>query len=128
MALSTAEQEVIAARAAKLREDLVERFFVAFGNAGVKFGAEGIQRQIINELTKERRSLALKMIGFDDRFGKLELDRSNDRKTIAGTFIEQNAGPAVEARGRDKLNSATVMNAVIRDFDNQFMYAAQAGK
>ena len=137
MALSAAEQEAIAARATKLRDSLVERFFIAFGNAGVKFDAEGIQRQIVDELTKERRNLALKMLGFDDRWGKLEIDHTNGRKTVAGDFIAQNVGPAVkkwvdeclrpavEARGRDKLNNAAVINAVTKEFDSRFMYAAR---
>ena len=137
MALSAAEQEAIAARATKLRDNLVEQFFIAFGNAGVKFDAESIQRQIVNELTKERRNLALKMLGFADRWGKLEIDRTNGRKTVASDFIDQNVGPAVkkwvdeclrpaiEAHGRDKLNNAAVMKAVMKDFDDQFMYAAR---
>ena len=137
MALSTTEQEAIAARVTKLRDDLVEQFFTAFGKAGVKFDAEGIQRQIIDELTKERRNLALKMLGFDYRWGKIEIDRTNGREAVAGEFIDQNVGPAVEkwvdeclrpaieARGRAKLNNATVMNAVTKDFDQQFMYAAR---
>ena len=56
MALSAAEQEAIAARVTELRDGLIERFFTAFGNASVKFDAEGIQRQIVDELTKERRN------------------------------------------------------------------------
>ena len=136
MALSAAEQEAIAARVTKLRDGLIEQFFTAFGNASVKFDAEGIQRQIVDELTKERRNLALKMLGFNDRWGKLEVDRINGRETVASDFIDQNVGPAVqkwvdeclrpaiEARGRDKLNNAAVMNAVTKDFDRQFMYAA----
>lgn len=137
MALSAAEQEAIAARVTELRDGLIERFFTAFGNASVKFDAEGIQRQIVDELTKERRNLAFKMLGFDDRWGKLEIDRTNGRKTVASDFIDQNVGPAVkkwvdeclrpaiEARGRDKLNNAAVMNAVTKDFDRHFMYAAR---
>ena len=136
MALSAAEQEAIAARVTELRDGLIEQFFTAFGNASVKFDAEGIQRQIVNELTKERRNLALKMLGFTDRWGKLEVDNCNGRKTVAGDFIAQNVGPAVKkwvdeclrpaikARGRDKLNNAAVMKAVMKDFDSQFMYAA----
>ena len=136
MALSAAEQKAIAARVTKLRDGLIEQFFTAFGNASVKFDAEGIQRQIVDELTKERRNLALKMLGFNDRWGKLEVDHTNGRKTVASDFIDQNVGPAVEkwvdeclrpaieARGRDKLNNASVMNAVTKDFDRQFMYAA----
>ena len=136
MALSATEQEAIAARVTKLRGDLVEQFFTAFGNAGVKFDAEGIQRQIVNDLTKERRDLALKMLGFDDRWGRLEVDRCNSRKSAASEFIDRNVAsavqkwtdeclrPAIEARGRDKLNNASVMNAVTKDFDRQFMYAA----
>ena len=137
MALSATEQEAIAARVTKLRDDLVEQFFTAFGNAGVKFDAEGIQRQIVNDLTKERRNLALKMLGFDDRWGKIEIDHSNVRKSVASDFIDQNVGPAVqkwvdeclrpaiEARSRDKLNSPAVMKAIMKDFDSEFMYAAR---
>ena len=137
MALSAAEQEVVSARIAKLRDNLVEQFFTAFGNAGVKFDAEGIQREIIAELTKERRTLALKMLGFTDRWGKLEVDSCNGRASVASEFVKANVGPAVEkwteeclrpaieARGRDKLNSAAVMNAITKDFDQQFMYAAR---
>ena len=136
MALSAAEQEAIAARVTELRDGLIEQFFTAFGNAGVKFDAEGIQREIIAELTKERRTLALKMLGFTDRWGKLEVDRGNNRASVASEFVEANVGPAVEkwteeclrpaieARGRDKLNNAAVMKAVMKDFDSQFMYAA----
>lgn len=137
MALSTTEQEAIAARVTELRDSLIEQFFTAFGNAGVKFDAEGIQRQIVDELTKERRDLALKMLGFDERWGTIEIDHTNGRKSVASDFIEQNVGPAVkkwvdeclrpaiEARGRDKLNNAAVMKAVTKEFDSQFMYAAR---
>lgn len=137
MALSATEQETIAARVTKLRNGLIEQFFTAFGRAGVKLDAEGIQRQIIDELTRERRNLALKMLGFSDRWGELEIDSLNGRKTVASEFIAQNVGPAVEkwvdeclrpaieARGRDKLNNAAVMNAVMKAFNHQFMYAAR---
>ena len=137
MALSTTEQEVVTARIAKLRDGLVEQFFKAFGDAGVKFDAESIQHEIISELTKERRTLALKMLGFNDRWGKLEVDRCNGRESVASEFVKSNVGPAIqkwtdeclrpaiEARGRDKLNNATVMKTVMKDFDNQFMYAAR---
>ena len=137
MALSAAEQEVVSARIAKLRNNLVEQFFTAFGNAGVKFDAEGIQRQIVDELTKERRNLALKMLGFDDRWGKLEVDHCNSRTSVASEFIKSQVGPAVERwadeclrpmleeRGRAKLHDAAVMKAIMKDFDNQFMYAAR---
>ena len=137
MALSAAEQEVVSARIAKLRDNLVEQFFTAFGNAGVKFDAEGIQREIIAELTKERRTLALKMLGFIDRWGKLEVDSCNGRASVASEFIKSQVGPAVERwadeclrpmleeRGRAKLHDAAVMKAVMKDFDDQFMYAAR---
>ena len=137
MALSVTEQEAVAARVTKLRDGLVEQFFVAFGNAGVKFDAEGIQRQIIDELTKERRNLALKMLGFNDRWGKLEVDHCNSRTSVASEFIKSQVGPAVERwadeclhpmleeRGRAKLHDAAVMKAVMKDFDDQFMYAAR---
>ena len=137
MALSAAEQKVVSARIAKLRDNLVEQFFAAFGNAGVKFDAEGIQREIIAELTKERRTLALKMLGFDDRWGKLEVDRCNSRTSVASEFIKSQVGPAVERwadeclrpmleeRGRAKLHDAAVMKAIMKDFDSEFMYAAR---
>ena len=137
MALSVTEQEAVTARVTKLRDGLVEQFFVAFGNAGVKFDAEGIQRQIIDELTKERRNLALKMLGFEDRWGKLDVDHCNSRTSVASEFIKSQVGPAVERwadeclrpmleeRGRAKLHDAAVMKAVMKDFDNQFMYAAR---
>ena len=137
MALSATEQEAIAARVTKLRDDLIEQFFTAFGNAGVKFDAEGIQRQIINDLTKERRNLALKMLGFSDHWGKLEVDRFNSRTSVASEFIKSQVGPAVERwadeclrpvleeRGRAKLNSPAVMKALMKDFDSEFMCAAR---
>lgn len=137
MALSTTEQEVVTARITKLRDGLVEQFFKAFGDAGVKFDAESIQREIVSELTKERRTLALKMLGFDDSWGKLEVDHCNNRASVASEFVKSNVGPAIqkwtdeclrpaiEARGRDKLNNAAVMNAIMKDFDQQFMYAAR---
>lgn len=137
MALSAAEQEVVSARIAKLRDNLIEQFFTAFGNAGVKFDAEGIQREIIAELTKERRNLALKMLGFDDRWGKLEVDHCNSCTPVASEFIKSQVGPAVERwadeclrpmleeRGRAKLHDAAVMKAVMKDFNDQFMYAAR---
>lgn len=137
MALSVTEQEVVTARITELRDGLVEQFFKAFGDAGVKFDAESIQREIISELTKERRTLALKMLGFDDRWGKLEVDHCNNRTSVASEFVKANVGPAIqkwtdeclrpaiEARGCDKLNNAAVMNAVTKDFDQKFMYAAR---
>ena len=137
MALSATEQEVVTARITKLRDGLIEQFFKAFGDAGVKFDAESIQREIISELTKERRTLALKMIGFDDRSGNLEVDHHYNRASAASEFVKANVGPAIqkwtdeclrpaiEARGRDKLSDAAVMNAVTKDFDQQFVYAAR---
>ena len=137
MALSAAEQEVVSERVIKMRDDLVEQFFVAFGNAGAKFDAEGIQREIISELTRERRALALKMLGFDDRCGKLEVDHCNGRTSVASEFIKSQVGPAVkrwadeclrpmlEERGRAKLHDAAVMKAIMKDFDHRFQYAAR---
>ncbi len=137
MALSTTEQEVVTARITKLRDGLIEQFFKAFGDAGVKFDAESIQREIVSELTKERRTLALKMLGFDDRWGELEVDHCNNRASVASEFVKSNVGPAIqkwtdeclrpaiEARGRDKLNNAAVMKAIMKDFDQQFIRAAR---
>ena len=137
MALSAAEQEVVSERVTKMRDGLVEQFFVAFGNAGAKFDAEGIQREIISELTRERRTLALKMLGFDDRWGKLEVDHCNSRTSVASEFIKSQVGPAVERwadeclrpaleeRGRAKLHDAAVIRAVTKDFDDIFFCAAR---
>lgn len=136
MALSTTEQEVVTARILNLRNELVEKFFEAFGDAGIKFDAESIQREIISDLTKERRALVLKMLGFDDRWGKLEVDHCNNRASVASEFVKANVGPAVqkwadeclrpaiEARGRDKLNNTAVMKAIMREFDREFMDSA----
>lgn len=137
MALSATEQEAVAARMTKIRDDLIEHFFTAFGTAGVKFDAESIQQQIVAELTKERRNLALKMMGFSDSWGSLEVDRANGRKTAASDFLERNAKaavdkwiaecllPTIEARSRGKLNNPAVMRAVMKDFDDIFFRAAE---
>ena len=135
MALSVAEQEVIAKRTEDLRAAMLDKFFKAFGDAGVKFDAEGIQRQIVADLTQERRKLALQMLGFDTRWSSIEID--HDRKSVAHEFLQEHVGeavkkwvdeclrPAIEERGRQKLNNAEVTNSVVRDFDRQFHYAAE---
>ena len=78
MALSTpALSETIVAQLTKKREALHQQFFDAFEKANVKLDPESLTREIVAQLNKERREIVLKLLGFNDSWGKLEGTRGD---------------------------------------------------
>ena len=113
-----------------------ERFFAAFEKANEAFTPDSLATEISTMLTKERREIVLKLLGFDGRFGKLEVDHCNgrDRESIVGRYLRGQAEPIVtawmekeirpifEAKARERLANAEVRKAVEKDFVERFTY------
>ncbi len=138
MALSTpALSETIVAQLTKKREALHQQFFDAFEKANVKLDPESLTREIIAQLNEERREIVLKLLGFDDSWGKLEVDRCNgrDRESIVGKYLHGQARAAVQAwmdnhllvalekHIKGKFSDPKVISASVKAFDEYFKYA-----
>ena len=125
----TIEERLLATRA-KMHEE----FLKAFNEAEVKFDPESLVTEITSMLLEERREIVLKLIGFTNRWGPLEVDYNNarNRDSIVGKYIHTVAADAVqkwmddhlkgafEAHVRGKFSDAKVKAAVIKEFDNIF--------
>ena len=138
MALPTpALSETIVAQLTKKREALHQQFFEAFEKANVKLDSESLTREIIAQLNEERREIVLKLLGFDDSWGKLEVDRCNgrDRESIVGKYLHGQARAAVQAwmdkhllvalekHIKGKFSDLKVISASVKAFDEYFTYA-----
>lgn len=138
MALSTpALSETIVAQLTKKREALHQQFFDAFEKANVKLDPESLTREIIAQLNEERREIVLKLLGFNDSWGKLEVDRCNgrDRESIVGKYLYGQARAAVQAwmdnhllvalekHIKGKFSDPKVISASVKAFDEYFKYA-----
>lgn len=138
MALSTPVlSETIVAQLTKKREALHQRFFDAFEQANVKLDPESLTREIIAQLNEERREIVLKLLGFNDSWGKLEVDQCNgrDRVSIVGKYLHGQARAAVqawmdkhllvalEAHIKGKFSDPKAISASVKTFDKYFTYA-----
>ena len=140
MALPTpALSETIVAQLTKKREALHQQFFDAFEKANVKLDPESLTREIIAQLNEERREIVLKLLGFDDSWGKLEVDRCNgrDRESIVGKYLHRQAQAAVQAwmdkhllvalekHIKGKFSDPEVISASVKTFDEYFKRALE---
>lgn len=138
MALPTpALSETIVAQLTKKREALHQQFFDAFENANVKFDPESLTKEIIAQLNKERREIVVKLLGFSDRWGNLEVDHCNgrDRESIVGKYLREQAQVAVqtwmdehllvalEKHIKGKFSDPKLISASVKAFDEYFTHA-----
>ena len=138
MALPTpALSETIVAQLTKKREVLHQQFFDAFEKANVKLDLESLTKETIAQLNKERREIVVKLLGFDDSWGKLEVDHCNgrDRESIVGKYLRGQARVAVqawmdkhllvalEAHIKGKFSDPKVISASVEAFDSYFTHA-----
>lgn len=126
-------------RLLEARESMHERFFAAFEKANEAFTPNSLATEISTMLTRERREIVLKLLGFDHRWGKLEIDHCNgrDEDSIVGRYLRGQAEPIVaawmekeirpifEAKARERLANAEVRKAVEREFAERFTYILQ---
>lgn len=134
MALPTTFTQELKDRIVAQRKAMQERFFTSFANAKVTMDPEGITKEIIAQLNKERREIVVKMLGFNDSWGKLEVDNCNGRneKSIVGVYLRTHAEAAVnewmkahmkgalEEHVRGKFSDAKLLAAAKKHFDEQF--------
>jgi len=113
-----------------------ERFFAAFERANEAFTPDSLATEISTMLTRECREIVLKLLGFDDRWGKLEVDHCNgrDKDSIVGRYLRGQAEPIVtawmekeirpifEAKARERLADDKVRKAIEKDFVDRFAY------
>lgn len=133
--------EELSARLQGERSKLHEAFFTSFQRANVKLDPEALTKEIISQLTKERREIVLKLLGFDERYcGKLEVNACNsrDKDSIVGQFLRKEAAAAVqkwletEMLGAldkhiaGKFSDPKVMKAAQQYFDSQFDWKLRA--
>lgn len=121
-------------RLLEARESMHERFFAAFERANEAFTPDSLATEISTMLTRERREIVLKLLGFNDHWGKLEVDRCNgrDKESIVGRYLRDQAEPIVaawmekeirpifEAKARERLANAGVRKAVEKYFVERF--------
>lgn len=126
-------------RLLEARESMHERFFAAFEKANEAFTPDSLATEITAMLTRERREIVLKLLGFTDHWGKLEVDHCNgrDKDSIIGRYLrnqaesivtawmEEEIRPIFEAKARERLANAEVRKAVERDFVKHFTYCLQ---
>lgn len=140
MALPTpALSETIVAQLTKKRETLHQQFFDAFEKANVKLDPESLTKEIIAQLNEERREIVVKLLGFNDSWGKLEVDRCNgrDRESIVGKYLHGQARAAVqtwmdnhllvalEKHIKGKFSDPKVISASVKAFDGYFKRALE---
>lgn len=123
-------------RLLEARESMHGRFFAAFEKANEAFTPSSLATEISAMLTKERREIVLKLLGFNDHWGKIEVDHCNgrDKDSIIGRYLREEAKSAVtawmekeirpilEAKARERLASAEVRRAVEKGFVDRFTY------
>ena len=123
--------EELTARIEKAKETLHNDFFDAFAKAQIGVDPEKLRKEIVEDLTSQRRELALKLIGFTDHWGKMQVD-SNRGDSMISKFISQqvekavkqwmdeNFRAAVEEKAKQRLANKTVINTLVREFDEVF--------
>lgn len=124
------------ARLLEARESMHERFLDAFEKANEAFTPDSLATEISAMLTRERREIVLKLLGFDTRWGNLEVDHCNgrDKDSIIGRYLrnqaesvvtawmEKEIRPIFEAKARERLANAEVRKAVEKEFVERFTY------
>lgn len=123
-------------RLLEARESMHERFFAAFERANEAFTPDSLATEISAMLTRERREIVLKLLGFSTRWGELEVDHCNGRdkdsiigrylrgqaEPIVATWMEKEIRPIFEAKARERLANAQVRKAVEKEFVERFTY------
>jgi len=118
---------------------LHQQFFDAFEKANVKLDPESLTREIIAQLNEERREIVVKLLGFNDDWGKLEVDHCNgrDRESIVGKYLHGKARAAVqtwmdnhllvalEKHVKGKFSDPKVVSASVKAFDTYFTRALE---
>lgn len=113
------------------REKLHKAFFEAFEKADVKFSPDQLARDVTQMLTKERREIVLKLMGFSTRWGDLEVDSSSRDNMVSkyiatiakdtiNKWMEEHLRGAFDAHVRGKMSDTKVVNAALKEFANVF--------
>lgn len=91
-------KEKLAVRIATARESVHKKFFDAIGELE-KFDPASLKAEIGEMLTRERREIVLKLIGFTNaNYGQgLEIDRTNnrDKSSIIGRYLNEHCEAAI---------------------------------
>lgn len=113
------------------REKLHRAFFEAYEEADVKFSPDQLAKEVTQMLTKERREIVLKLMGFSTRWGDLEVDSSNGNNMVSKYIHEVAKGAirewldnhlrgAFDAHVKGKMSDTKVVNAALKEFANVF--------
>lgn len=79
------------------RDKMEDRFVATMSSADDVFDASGLLESIKNQLIKDRREIVLKLLGFTNRFGELELEHpSRNSATAIQKHIEASITAAAE--------------------------------
>lgn len=118
------------------RDSMHQRFLEAFNGVNEAFTPESLAPEITAMLTKERREIVLKLLGFDNRWGELEVDHcsAHNKDSIVGQYLRTTIAPIVqewlendirpmfEAKARKTIANARVKAAIQKDFMERFNY------
>jgi hypothetical protein len=119
-----------------IRTEMHRRFTVAFDQAGAKFDPESMVKDITAMLMQERREIVLKLIGFRDSCGRMEVDTHRERgsQNIVKDYINEFALKAVNdwldkeflgaltAKAKERMASPAVKKAMEQEFIRVFEY------
>jgi len=116
------------------RKIMHDKFAQAVDITADQFDPEVLSKQAYNILTKEREQVIFKLLGFDSRWGKVEVDHCNGRdsimteqlKRLAGPVIDdwiaKEIAPALEKAARLHFTEQKVLQAIQSEFINSFNY------
>ena len=94
----TAPAKTATERLSALRETAHAKFFAAFAEAsGTSLAPGDLVQSVTEMLVKERRELVLKMLGFRDTWGRVEVDRDRSGGTMLQSYLAQQCEVAVQA-------------------------------
>lgn len=78
------------------RSTMEHRFATAIGEEDKSFNPEALLNSIRDQLIAERREMVLKLLGFDTRWGGLELNMSSRERGGLQKFVEDAATKATQ--------------------------------
>jgi len=122
------------ARIRATRKLMHDKFAQAVDITADQFDPEVLSKQAYNILSKEREQVIFKLLGFDNRWGKVEVDHCNGRSSIMTEQLERLAGPviedwiakeiapALEKAARLHFTKQKVLQAIQKDFLSSFNY------
>jgi translation initiation factor 2 alpha subunit (eIF-2alpha) len=107
------------------------RLHEAFSKITERMDPDSLAREAIENIKSERRSIVIKLLGLDDRWGRIEVDHCNNQKTEFSTLVENACRQPLNdwftnevlPELKNYLGTPEVKKAVMDDFKSRYNYA-----